>query len=136
MSEFGELLAGYRRFRAGAYPQQKARYDRLSSEGQSPRFQVGHLLKIDSEYLRVPAVNTLSDTLTVLRGVNAGFLAQFARGGCEQRFAWILAAGHRLPMVRKVGTFDQQYVEVDRVDDDERGNRDLVGHRCVVPLAD
>ncbi len=40
MSEFAQLLDGYRRFRAGAYPQQKARFDRLSSEGQSPRTMV------------------------------------------------------------------------------------------------
>jgi hypothetical protein len=38
------------------------------SAGQSPRFQVGHLLQIESEYLRVLAIN--SNTLTVLRGVN------------------------------------------------------------------
>lgn len=40
MSEFAHLLEGYRRFRAGAYPQQKARFDKLSSEGQSPRTMV------------------------------------------------------------------------------------------------
>jgi hypothetical protein len=38
------------------------------SFGQSPRLQVGHLLLIDSEYLRVLAIN--SNSLTVLRGVN------------------------------------------------------------------
>lgn len=38
------------------------------SVGQSPRFQVGHLLQIESEYLRVLAIS--SNTLTVLRGVN------------------------------------------------------------------
>ena len=44
--------------------------DGADSEGQLPRFQVGHLLKIDSEYLRVTAVNTATNILTVLRGVN------------------------------------------------------------------
>ncbi len=44
--------------------------DAADSEGVLPRFQVGHLLKIDSEYLRVTAVNTVSNVLTVLRGVN------------------------------------------------------------------
>lgn len=44
--------------------------DGADSEGQSPRFQVGHLLKIDSEYLRVTALNPATNVLTVLRGVN------------------------------------------------------------------
>ncbi|MEZ4667902.1 MAG: hypothetical protein R3E39_08310 [Anaerolineae bacterium] len=44
--------------------------DWADGEGQSPRFQVGHLLKIDSEYLRVTAVNTSTNILTVLRAVN------------------------------------------------------------------
>ncbi len=38
------------------------------SAGESPRFQVGHVLKIDDEYLRVIAVNDTS--LSVMRGVN------------------------------------------------------------------
>jgi hypothetical protein len=38
------------------------------SAAQSPRLHVGHLLRIDSEYLRVLAIN--GNTLTVLRGVN------------------------------------------------------------------
>jgi hypothetical protein len=44
--------------------------DGADSIGESPRFQVGHLLKIDDEYLRVVSVNTTSNVLTVLRGVN------------------------------------------------------------------
>ncbi|MFN8372565.1 MAG: hypothetical protein U0694_06775 [Anaerolineae bacterium] len=44
------------------------------SAGQSPRLQVGHLLKIDEEYLRVLAIS--SNTLTVLRGVNGSTAAQ------------------------------------------------------------
>src|SRR5262245_18391586 len=32
--------------------------DGVDSAGEAPRFQVGHLLKIESEYLRVIAVNT------------------------------------------------------------------------------
>jgi hypothetical protein len=44
--------------------------DGADSTGESPRFQVGQLLRIDSEYLRVLAVNTASNILTVLRGVN------------------------------------------------------------------
>ncbi|MEP6988023.1 MAG: hypothetical protein ABI970_20645, partial [Chloroflexota bacterium] len=40
------------------------------SEAVTPRFQVGHLLKIDTEYLRVAAVNTITNVLTVLRAAN------------------------------------------------------------------
>jgi hypothetical protein len=47
--------------------------DAADIAGDSPRFQVGHLLRIGDEYVRVLAVivNTQGDdTLTVLRGVN------------------------------------------------------------------
>jgi hypothetical protein len=44
--------------------------DGTDAENESPRFQVGHLLKIENEYLRVLAVNTATNVLTVLRGVN------------------------------------------------------------------
>jgi carbonic anhydrase len=40
MPEFATLLEGYRRFRAGAYPLQKARFDKLSHEGQAPKLMV------------------------------------------------------------------------------------------------
>ena len=42
----------------------------VDSEALAPRFQVGHLLKIDNEYLRVTAVNTATNVLTVLRAAN------------------------------------------------------------------
>ncbi len=44
--------------------------DGADGEGSFPRFQVGHLLQIDTEYLRVIAVNTLTNMLTVLRAAN------------------------------------------------------------------
>jgi hypothetical protein len=44
--------------------------DGADSVGEAPRFQIGHLLQIDDEYLRVVAVNTATNVLTVLRGVN------------------------------------------------------------------
>lgn len=44
--------------------------DGADAIGEAPRFQIGHLLKIDDEYLRVIAVNPASNLLTVLRGVN------------------------------------------------------------------
>ncbi|WP_114519991.1 carbonic anhydrase [Altererythrobacter sp. ZODW24] len=40
MPEFAELLEGYRRFRSHAYADQRERYDRLASHGQSPKLMV------------------------------------------------------------------------------------------------
>lgn len=38
-------------------------------DGVHPRFHVGHLLRIDGEYLRVTAIDRTANRLTVLRGV-------------------------------------------------------------------
>jgi hypothetical protein len=46
--------------------------------GETPRFQVGHLLKIETEYVRVLAVNTATNVLSVLRGVNGTSTASHA----------------------------------------------------------
>ncbi len=40
MSGFDDLLRGYRRFRAGAYSTQRARFDMLAHQGQAPRVMV------------------------------------------------------------------------------------------------
>ena len=40
MPEFAELLKGYRRFREGTYPRQKARFDETVSEGQHPKLMI------------------------------------------------------------------------------------------------
>lgn len=40
MPEFAHLLEGYRRFRADGYPRQRARYDQLVEEGQSPKLMI------------------------------------------------------------------------------------------------
>ncbi|WP_394727702.1 carbonic anhydrase [Altererythrobacter sp. GH1-8] len=40
MPEFAELLKGYERFRSGAYPKQKARYDDLVARGQHPKLMI------------------------------------------------------------------------------------------------
>ncbi|WP_128892651.1 carbonic anhydrase [Erythrobacter sp. HKB08] len=40
MPEFAALLEGYRRFRTDGYPRQKARYDHLVAEGQSPKLMI------------------------------------------------------------------------------------------------
>lgn len=39
-----------------------------NADGFRPRFQVGHLLRIDGEYLRVTAIDRTANQLTVLRG--------------------------------------------------------------------
>ena len=36
MPEFATLIAGYHRFRGAAYQAQKARFDALAEDGQSP----------------------------------------------------------------------------------------------------
>jgi hypothetical protein len=43
--------------------------DGTDAENETPRFQVGHLIRVDSEYIRVLAVNTSTNVLTVQRGV-------------------------------------------------------------------
>jgi hypothetical protein len=40
------------------------------ANGQTPRFQVGQLLRIEAEYVRVTAVNTATHVLTIQRGAN------------------------------------------------------------------
>lgn len=49
------------------------------SMGEQPRFQVGHLLKIEDEYLSVLAVNAATNTLTVRRGANGTTAASHAQ---------------------------------------------------------
>lgn len=44
--------------------------DGVDIDGFSPRFQVGHLLQIESEYLRVIAIDSATNQLTIQRGVN------------------------------------------------------------------
>ena len=40
MPEFRTLVDGYRRFKSDAYVRQKARYDALASDGQSPPIMI------------------------------------------------------------------------------------------------
>ena len=40
MPELATLLEGYRRFRKGSFQQQKARFDDLASEGQTPKLMI------------------------------------------------------------------------------------------------
>jgi hypothetical protein len=54
--------------------------DGVDGYNLAPRFQVGHLLRIEDEYLRVLAVNTTSNILTVLRGANGTTAAAHTQG--------------------------------------------------------
>lgn len=54
--------------------------DADASKDGEPRFQVGHLLRIGEEYLRVTAVDTDDNTLTVRRGANGTAAANHAAG--------------------------------------------------------
>lgn len=50
------------------------------TDGFSPRFQVGHLLQIESEYLRVIGMDGSTNQLTVQRGVNGTTASSHAQG--------------------------------------------------------
>ena len=54
--------------------------DGVDGDGFSPRFQVGHLLQIESEYLRVIGVDTGTNQITVQRGVNGTTASGHAQG--------------------------------------------------------
>lgn len=53
--------------------------DGVDGNGQTPRFQVGQLLSIEAEYVRVTVVNTATNVLTVQRGVNGTTAASHAQ---------------------------------------------------------
>lgn len=40
MTDFNELIDGYRRFRAGSYVEQRQRYDTLADKGQTPKVMI------------------------------------------------------------------------------------------------
>lgn len=48
--------------------------------GLTPRISVGHLLKIDSEFMEVSATNTASNVVTVRRGANGSTAAAHSSG--------------------------------------------------------
>lgn len=54
--------------------------DGQAADSPEQRFQAGQLLKIDSEYLAVTAVNTTSNTLTVTRAANGSTAAAHVQG--------------------------------------------------------
>jgi hypothetical protein len=54
--------------------------DGVDSHLRTPRFHLGHLLRIEDEYLRVLAVDTGANTMTVLRGVQGTTTAAHDQG--------------------------------------------------------
>ena len=56
-------------------------------DGSRPRFHVGHLLRIDGEYLRVTAIDRKANRLTVLRGVGGTRATAHLRDAKIETFA-------------------------------------------------
>ncbi|MCY3831985.1 MAG: hypothetical protein OXG85_03140 [Chloroflexi bacterium] len=61
--------------------------DGADKDGLQPRFHVGHLLRIDGEYLRVTAIDSAANQLTVLRGVGGTRAQTHARGATIETYA-------------------------------------------------
>ncbi len=56
-------------------------------DGARPRFHVGHLLRIDGEYLRVTAIDRSANRMTVLRGVAGTRATAHLRGAKIETYA-------------------------------------------------
>ena len=56
-------------------------------DGGRPRFHVGHLLRIDGEYLRVTAIDRAANRLTVLRGIGGTRATAHLREASIETFA-------------------------------------------------
>ena len=84
---------------------------------------------------RSPAASRAGRCSACPAAVDAGFLDHLARRGVRERLVLVvLAAGHRLPEVGRIGAVDQQHVERRRVDHDQHRLGDLEGRgmRCIV----
>lgn len=78
MPEFKALIEGYRRFRADAYREQKARYDELANDGQSPPVMV--ISCCDSRVDPATIFDTVPGQVFALRNV-ANLVPPFETGG-------------------------------------------------------
>lgn len=72
---------------AGAATVSVSDTDASDQDGLRPRFQVGQLLRIDDEYLRITALDAADRRLTVLRAVQGTVAAPHARGVKIETFA-------------------------------------------------
>ena len=87
--------------------------DGLDAASGAPRFQVGQLLRIDDEYLRLTAIDASSDELTVLRGVQGSEPAIHARGAGIETFAAVpairdLCLRYAALLVNSVGPLEEE----------------------------
>jgi len=85
--------------------------DGADSDGFSPRFQVGQLLQIESEYLRVLAVDTENNQLTVLRGVQGTTAISHAQGTLIETYQPVpairdLCMRYAELLFKSIGVFD------------------------------
>jgi carbonic anhydrase len=78
MPEFAALVDGYRRFRTGAYADQKARFDALSSEGQAPPVMI--ISCCDSRVDPATIFDTVPGQVFALRNV-ANLVPPYETGG-------------------------------------------------------
>lgn len=78
MPEFAHLVDGYRRFRSGAYVEQKQRYDLLASEGQAPPVMI--ISCCDSRVDPATIFDTVPGQVFALRNV-ANLVPPFEIGG-------------------------------------------------------
>ena len=86
--------------------------DGSDQDGLSPRFHIGHLLRIEDEYLRVTAVDHTANQLTVLRGVRGTEAASHARGAKIETYApppaiRDLTLRYAELMIKSVGLLDE-----------------------------
>ncbi len=65
--------------------------DGIDDAAGAPRFQVGQLLRIDDEYLRLTAIDETNNLLTVLRGVQGSEPANHAGGAGIKTFSAVPA---------------------------------------------
>lgn len=66
------------------------------------------------------------DQAAGIRRVYTRFLAQFARRRCGQRLPRFLASGYGLPVIGEIGAFEQQYLQVKVINDDQGRDRNFV----------
>ena len=85
MPEFKSLLEGYQRFRSDAYRHQKARYDALASEGQSPPVMI--ISCCDSRVDPATIFDTVPGQVFALRNV-ANLVPPFETGGGLHGALW------------------------------------------------
>lgn len=82
-------------------------------DGMKPRFQIGQLLRVKDEYLRVTALDAAARQVTVLRGVNGSRAASHARGSKIASYAppaaiRDLTVRYAALMAQSIGKLEQQ----------------------------